>query len=158
MVACYNCDISTTEKPSPDCHISDHWRLYAFALEEKLELTDEQRDSRELSDWFVKHPKVRDYTCNTCNREYKLPIHLVYADCVCGSHVKIRYMGYSPDDDILDAARAFFGNERIAQLGWIAEVVGGDHNNHMTASEIRKSIRQVLDRWYFDPKIGWRKK
>ena len=52
---------------------------------------------------------------------------------------------------------AYFGNERQAQLAWIAEIIGGKHFESYSADDIRKMIRQELDRWE-ETKDGWKKK
>jgi hypothetical protein len=65
--------------------------------------------------------------------------------------------GIDPDQAVIDAAMAYFGNERSAQLAWIAEVVGGEHCLSYTADDIRKMIRQEMERWEKTQK-GWRRK
>ena len=135
-----------------------HWEIFANSLEEKLEQHDDDRDKLDVAEWLERYEKVKKYNCHGCGRHYEIPTHINHFTCVCGHRCRLRHLGgTNPDQAVVDAAMAYFGNERSAQLAWIAEVVGGEHCLHYTADEIRKMIRQEMDRWELG-KDGWKRK
>ncbi|CAM6006383.1 unnamed protein product, partial [Sphagnum balticum] len=104
---------------------------------EKLEQHDDDRDKLDVAEWLSRYKKVNDYHCHGCGRQYALPTHLTVFTCVCGHRCRLRHVGgINPDQAVIDAAMAYFGNERSAALAWIAEVVAGDHALHYDADEI----------------------
>ncbi len=165
MKKCSQCKLDFSIYPLEDCSDLEHWKSYSKhatyqlnLLQSKLEMKDDDRDKYEIIERLKRYPKVKKYKCSGCKREYNIPVHLIYFSCVCGHRCKLRYFGAEPlEEELLDAAMNFFGNERIAQLAWIAEVVGGKHAITYTGDEIRKIIRNELDRWE-ETEDGWRKK
>ena len=161
---CEWCQISVLLYPKEDCHEREHWEPYAKSLldkidllQDKLDMKDDDRDKYEIIDAIAKYPRVRQYNCHECGRDYNIPVHLVYFTCVCGHHTKLRRFGAEPlEEELLDVAMAFFGNERMAQLAWIAEIVGGKQGDHYSGDEIRKMIRQELNRWEQET-CGWKR-
>lgn len=158
MTNCSICNCPVNSRPFVKCNDLNHWRIYAEALEDKIELKDESRDKLDVAEWLSTYPKVKEYNCHGCGRNYKLPIHINHFECICGHRCRLRHLGgCNPDEAVIDAAIEYFGNERSAQLAWIAEVVAGEHCLNYSADEIRKMIRQELDRWEMTD-TGWRRK
>lgn len=162
---CANCGRLSTVEPPDDCPRFDHWTAYTHSLKEelhdvssKLEMHDDDRDKLDVAKWLENYEKVKSYDCQGCGRHYELPTHINHFDCVCGHRCRLRHLGGSnPDQSVIDAAMGYFGNERSAQLAWIAEIVAGEHCLHYTADEIREMIRREMDRWVL-VEDGWRKK
>ena len=155
---CGHCGLSMKERPSAECAFISHWESYANNLEDKIDMDDEDRDKLDVAEWLERYEKVKSYNCHGCGRHYEIPTHLTHFTCVCGHRCRLRHLGGTdPNAAVIDAAIEYFGNERSAQLAWIAEVVGGEHCTHYTADEIRKMIRQEMDRWT-QTGTGWRKK
>jgi hypothetical protein len=131
---------------------------YAARLELELEQHDDDRDKLDVADWLERYEKTIDYNCSACGRDYILPTHIDHFNCVCGQRCRLRHVGgVNPDQAVIDAAIKYFGTERMAQLAYIAEIVGGKYCEHYTADDIRKMIRQEMDRWVLEDD-GWRKK
>lgn len=155
---CDNCKWELTSRPGWNCGSLAHWKSYAERLEEKLEQKDDDRDKLDVAEWLLSYEKVHSYDCHACRRHYEIPTHIDHFTCVCGHRCRLRHVGGSnPDQAVIDAAIQYFGNERSAQLAWIAEVVGGEHCTHYTGDEIRKMIRQEMTRWE-QTDNGWVKK
>ncbi len=139
------------------CPEMQHWRDYSFYLENKIELKDEDRDRLDIAEWLSTYEKTRPYKCHGCCRQYELPTHLNHFTCVCGLRCRLRHVGgNNPEQAVIDAAMAYFGNERSAQLAWITEVVAGKYCMDYTADEIKKMIKDELDRWAMTDD-GWRR-
>lgn len=156
---CPYCKSDYSERPPIACPSTTHWAFYSANLEAKLELKDEDRDKFDVADWLEKYQKTTGYTCRACGRDYLLPTHMTHFTCVCGQRCRLRHLGgTNPDQAVIDAAIAYFGTERMAQLAYIAEIIGGKYCEHYTADEIRKMIRQEMDRWETDSLGCWRKK
>lgn len=158
-IKCDGCLNNLDNEPTSDCQYPiSHWKEYSISLQEKLEQHDDDRDKLDVAEWLESYEKVKSYNCHGCGRHYELPTHLTYAECVCGHRSRLRHLGgINPDQAVIDAAFRYFGNERSAQLAWIAEVVGGEHCVSYTADEIRKMIRQEMDRWTLTDS-GWERK
>jgi hypothetical protein len=57
-------------------------------------------------------------------------------------------MGAEPiEEELLDIAMAYFGNERLAALAWITEIIASNNSEHYSAEDIRKMARQEMNRW-----------
>lgn len=154
---CPYCIVSMKLEPIYDCPEVAHWKRFASHLSEKIELHDDDRDKLDVAEWLSTYKKVNKYNCHACKRHYELPTHMTHFVCVCGHRCRLRHVGgTNPDEAVIDAAIAYFGNERSAQLAWIAEVVAGEHCLNYTADEIRDMIRREMDRWVLDG--GWRRK
>ena len=65
--------------------------------------------------------------------------------------------GTDPSEAVIDAAMAYFGNERQAQLAYVAECIVSPWRVNYTAEEIRETIQQEMDRWVLEDD-GWRRK
>jgi len=155
---CEYCIASISHKPIYDCPNVAHWKAYSLHLEDKIEMHDDDRDKLDVAEWLERHPKVRPYNCHGCGRYYETPTNLTHFTCVCGHRCRLRHLGGTdPNEAVIDAAMIHFGNERSAQLAWIAEVVAGKYCPNYSADEIRKMIRQEMDRWELDTN-GWKKK
>jgi hypothetical protein len=162
---CNYCNLDCESLPISSCEEIEHWSLYAEVLKNerdaalaKLDLKDEDRDKLDVSEWLLSYKKVLPYNCNACKRHYELPTHINHFTCVCGSECRLRHIGGSnPDQSVIDAAIAYFGNERSGKLAWIAEIVGGEHCLHYTADDIRSMIRQEMNKWQ-STNSGWVKK
>ncbi len=155
---CAFCTYVMSCRPSSDCQSIEHWKQYTIKVETKLEQHDDDRDKLDVAEWLERYPKIKSYNCHGCGRHYEIPTHLTHFTCVCGHGCRLRHLGgINPDQAVIDAAIRYFGNERSAQLAWIAEIVGGEHCLYYTAEDIRKMIRQEMDRWELS-KDGWRKK
>lgn len=151
------CDLDKVPSMA-ECHNVQHWKIYALSLEEKLDLEDDIRDKLDVANWLRNTEKVRSYNCTACNRDYQIPVHLTYITCVCGMRSRLRHLGgIDENQDVIDAAMEFFGNERSAQLAWIAEVVAGKHSINYSADEIRAMIKNEMDRWELKD-TGWKRK
>lgn len=159
MDLCNKCNCSLHRYPPLECKDQiGHMTAYALYLEEKLDQKDDERDKLDVAEWLESYPMTKSYDCHGCGRHYELPTNLTYAECVCGHRSRLRHLGgTNPEQAVIDAAIRYFGNERSAQLAWIAEVVGGEHCLHYTADQIRKMIRQEMDRWVQE-EDGWRRK
>lgn len=158
MNFCEDCTNEFNARPAFTCRSIAHWKNYVLQLETKLEMRDEDRDKLDVAEWLEKYEKVKEYYCHGCGRHYEIPTHLNHFTCVCGHRCRMRHLGGTdPDQAVIDAAMAYFGNERSAQLAWIAEVVGGEHCLSYTADDIRKMIRQEMERWE-STQEGWRRK
>jgi hypothetical protein len=121
-------------------------------------MKDEDRDKYDVADWLEKYQRTTGYTCWSCRRDYILPTHMTHFTCVCGQRCRLRHLGgTNPDHAVIDAAVEYFGTERMAQLAYIAEIIGGKYCEHYDASEIRTMIRQEMDRWE-RTNTGWEKK
>lgn len=170
---CDRCEKPMNDIPSRfNCRDVDHWCAYTEVVEQERdtavlnlaknivasEQSDDDRDKLDVAEWLKKAPKVKAYNCHGCGRHYDIPTHLTHITCVCGHKARLRHHGgTNPDEAVIDAAMAHFGNERSAQLAWIAEVVAGPHATNYSADEIRKMIRQEMDRWTLQ-EDGWRRK
>jgi len=155
---CTSCTYLITREPATDCQSIAHWKEWAILLQDKLEKHDDDRDKLDVAEWLESYEKVKDYKCHGCGRDYNLPTHIDHFTCVCGHRSRLRHLGgMNPDQAVIDAAIRYFGNERSAQLAWIAEVVGGQHCLHYTADEIRNMIRREMDRW-IQTDSGWERK
>ena len=155
---CASCEKPMKSRPTYECAFISHWETYAIHLEDKMEMEDDERDKLDVAEWLQRYEKVKGYDCHGCGRHYEIPTHINHFTCVCGHRSRLRHLGgTNPDQAVVDAAMEYFGNERSAQLAWIAEVVAGQHAAHYTADEIRKMIRQEMDRWE-QTDSGWKKK
>ena len=169
---CESCIRNLDDTPTDNCQSDNHWKIcansrfegeaawraHANKLEQKLEMKDDDRDKLDVAEWLESYEKVKSYNCHGCNRHYELPTHIDHFACVCGHRCRLRHLGgTNPDQAVIDAAISYFGNERSAQLAWIAEIIGGEHCMSYTADEIRKMIRQEMDRWELT-ESGWRKR
>lgn len=155
---CIYCKHDLTLRPPIECPAITHWATYSAYLEAKLEMKDEDRDKYDVADWLETYQKTTGYTCRACGRDYLLPTHLTIFTCVCGRRCRLRHVGgTNPDHAVIDAAVQYFGTERMAQLAYIAEIIGGKYCDHYSGEEIRKMIRQELDRWEMT-NTGWEKK
>jgi hypothetical protein len=151
MEFCKNCNCLQHILPDNNCNDINHWKYYC---QQNLE----NRDKLDVAEWLSSYEKVKSYNCHGCNRHYELPTHIDHFTCVCGHRCRLRHLGgTNPDQAVIDAAISYFGNERSAQLAWIAEIIGGEHCMNYTADEIRKMISQEMDRWQLT-ESGWRKK
>lgn len=158
MKFCEDCTNEFDSRPAFQCRAIAHWENYVLQLETKLEMRDDDRDKLDVAEWLERYEKVKDYDCHGCGRHYQIPTHINHFTCVCGHRCRMRHLGgTNPDQAVIDAAMAYFGNERSAQLAWIAEVVSGEHCLFYTADDIRKMFRQEIERWE-NPGDGWRKK
>jgi hypothetical protein len=153
-----------TGVPQEDCCLT-HWKQYTQFLKgerdlaiARLEMHDDDRDKLDVAEWLQHHRKVREYTCQSCQREYQIPAHLVHITCICGHRCRLRHLGGTdPSEAVIDAAMAYFGNERQAQLAYVAECIVSPWRVNYTAEEIRKMIQQEMDRWVLEDD-GWRRK
>jgi len=152
---CWWCKVPLEFFPKEGCHEREHWEPYTKGLlkeidvlQEKLDMKDDDRDKYEIIDAINKYPKVRKLDCHECKRHYEIPMHLVYFECVCGHRCKLRRMGAEPiEEELLDIAMAYFGNERLAALAWITEIIASNNSEHYSAEDIRKMARQEMNRW-----------
>jgi hypothetical protein len=155
---CNDCDHPVLGRPTQGCTSLTHWELYASHLEQQLEMHDDDRDKLDVAEWLEHYKKVNSYDCSACGRHYELPTHMTHFTCICGQRCRLRHVGgTNPDQAVIDAAVRYFGTERMAQLAYIAEIVGGKYCEHYTGDDIRKMIRQEMDRW-IQEEDGWRKK
>jgi hypothetical protein len=146
------------QKPTFECKEIEHWKKYAYSLEEKLDMRDEDRDKFDVADWLEEYEKVRNYNCGGCGRHYELPTHLTHFTCICGHRCRMRHLGgTNPDEAVIDAAIAYFGTERMARLAYIAEIVAGKYAQDWSADRIRQEFRNEMDKWTLG-KNGWTKK
>lgn len=175
---CKLCDKYLIEYPN--CQHFEHWEVYCVflqgqlfkqkekAIEEKrkadildlkLDMRDENRDKLDVAEEISNLEKTTSYSCSGCGKDYILPTHLDHFTCVCGQRCRLRHIGgINPIEDVLDAARNHFGNERQAQLSYIAEIIGGEYCLNYDADRIRKMIREELNRWQLIDGIGWQRK
>lgn len=155
---CVSCEQPMKSRPTYECTFISHWETYAIHLEDKMELDDEERDKLDVAEWLERYQKVKGYDCHGCGRHYEIPTHLTHITCVCGHRCRLRHLGGTdPSQAVIDAAITYFGNERSAQLAWIAEVIASPHAVNRSVDEIRKMIQQELDRWELT-ETGWSKK
>ena len=154
MITCKRCS-EPIFTDAYGCSDLEHWKGYAKHLEQKIDLKDEDRDKLDAAEWLLSYEKTKSYTCHGCKRDYEIPTHLNYLTCVCGHRCRLRHLGgMDPGAELIDAASAYFGNERSAQLAWIAEIVAGKHASNYSGDKIRKMFTQEMERWYCDKK-GW---
>ena len=157
-IECNDCGKHLLKEPLAECPSLSHWKAYAGHMRIIMDLRDDDRDKFDVAEWLERYEKVKSYHCDACGRDYQLPTHLTVFTCVCGLRCRLRHLGgTNPDQAVIDAAIRYFGNERMAQLAYIAEIIGGKYCEHFSADEIRKMIRQELDRWVLEDD-GWRKK
>lgn len=155
---CASCNHKVESRPSHGCSSTDHWKAFALKLEERMKMHDDDRDLLDTAEWLQSYPKTRDYKCHGCGRQYDLPRHIDHFTCICGHRVRLRHLGgINPQEELIDAAISYFGNERSANLAWIAEVAAGSFYKNASSEEIRQSIQRELDRWEMT-KRGWQKK
>lgn len=158
---CYCCGLELNAEPYK-CSNIDHWEKFSqllinengnlqsenFKLNEKLALSNNDRDLLDVAEWLENLERTKKYNCRMCNRDYEVPIHLTHFTCVCGLRCRMRHVGGNdPYQSVIDAAIDYFGTERMAQLAYLAEIIGGKHCEHYNANEIRNIIRNELNRW-----------
>ena len=158
MEKCVSCGVLLKDRPIYYCDKKDHWQIYASSLEEKLNMYDNDRDRLDVAQWLELYEKVRSYDCHGCGRHYEIPTHLDHFTCICGYRCRLRHLGgVNSFEAVIDAARDYFGNERIANLSHIAEIVVSEHYTSYSVDDIRKIIRQEMNNWILEDD-GWKKK
>ena len=158
---CVGCGESLKYRPPSKClgdYLRYHWQAYAIYLEDKLDMEDDSRDKMDVAEWIENLDKVRSYKCHGCGRDYDIPTHLNHFICICGHQCRLRHLGGTDSyEAVIDAARDYFGNERSANLAWIAEIIAGEHGKSYSSNDIRKMISNEMDRWALKS-YGWEKK
>lgn len=152
-------------EPQKDCSLV-HWKLYAEFLKgerdlavARLEMHDDDRDKMDVAEWLEHHKKTKTYRCTGCQRLYEIPPHLIHITCVCGLRCRLRHIGGTdPNEAVIDAAMAYFGNERMAQIAYLAEsFVKWGKSDPDQVRIFREQVQYEMDRWE-RTNDGWRKK
>lgn len=162
---CPICCDSVGMMPKDDCTNLLHWKTFCLRMKNDrdravdiMSMHDSERDKLDVADWLRQHEKARSYDCSGCGRHYEVPSHLVRMTCICGRSCRLRHVGgIDPNEEVIDAAIVHFGNERSAQLAWVAEIIVSEHSQHLSLEDAKNMIRNEIDRWY-KTSSGWHRK